>query len=91
MKKPKLIGQMIAWPIELLEFKIMYEPRGPMKAQCLANFVAELITATKAKTLWWKLFVDGYTKGSRAGVILESPDEIILEQSLQFEFKKKNN
>ncbi|KAG4963305.1 hypothetical protein JHK82_039976 [Glycine max] len=30
-------------------------------------------------------------KGSRTGVILESPNEIILEQSLRFKFGTMNN
>lgn len=64
-----------------------------MRAQCLANFIAKLTTTTKTKLLWWKLYVNGSSneKSSEAGVILESSDEEILEQSLRFEFEIMNN
>jgi len=39
LRKPKLIGRMIAWSIELLEFDIQYEPCGPMKTQLMADFL----------------------------------------------------
>lgn len=52
-----------------------------MKAQCLACYIVELIRNTEPKSEWWKLYVDGLfnEKGSGAGVILESVDEVILE------------
>ena len=79
---------MIAQSIELLEFGIKFEPRGQMRAQCLTDFVVELTTTTKAKSLQWKLYIDGASneKGSGAGVILESPVEVILKKSMQFKF-----
>lgn len=93
IKKPKLVGRMTVWSIKLLEFGIKYEPRGPMKAQCLANFVAKLSTKIESKSEWWRLNVDGSSneKKSRTEVILESLDEVILEQSLRFEFETTNN
>nr|KYP60434.1 Retrovirus-related Pol polyprotein from transposon 297 family [Cajanus cajan] len=42
LRKLELAGRTIAWSIELYKFGIRYENRGPLKAQCLANFVAEL-------------------------------------------------
>lgn len=93
LKKPKLVGRMIAWSVELSKFRIKYKPKGPMKAQCLADFVVKLTTTTKVESLWWKLYVDGSSneKVRGARVILASHDEVILEQSLQFEFKTMNN
>lgn len=54
-----------------------------MKTQCLSYFVVMLATTTKAQSLWWKLYLDGSpnTKGIRAGVILESPNGIILVEA----------
>nr|KYP36968.1 Retrovirus-related Pol polyprotein from transposon opus [Cajanus cajan] len=46
LRKPELAGRMIAWSVELSEFGIQYESRGPLKAQCLAGFVAELTPAS---------------------------------------------
>ncbi|MCI73535.1 gag-pol polyprotein, partial [Trifolium medium] len=41
----------------------------------------------------WTLSVDGAfnIKGSGAGVILEGPDGVPIEQSLRFAFKASNN
>ena len=41
----------------------------------------------------WVLFVDGSSnlKGSIAGIILEGPEGIAIEQSLRFDFKASNN
>lgn len=75
------------------KFGIKYESRGPVKAQCLADFVIELSTNTKSESEWWRLYVDGSynRKGSGAGVILESLDEVILKQSLRYEFEIPHN
>lgn len=40
LRKPELARRMVAWSVELSEFGLKYEPRGPMKAHCLADFVA---------------------------------------------------
>jgi len=42
LQKPDLAGQMSSWVIELSEFNIRYEPHGPIKAQCLLDFVNDL-------------------------------------------------
>ena len=58
MKKPELVGQMIAWLVELSKFKIKYKPRGSIEAQCLTDFVIKLIATTEMESLWWTLLVD---------------------------------
>lgn len=46
----------------------------------------------RAQCLWWKLFVDGSSNEKGSGAkILESPNKVILEQSLWFEFETTNN
>nr|KYP70486.1 hypothetical protein KK1_009706 [Cajanus cajan] len=84
---------MIAWSIELSEFGIQYKSRGPLKAQCLADFVAELTPITTKESQAWTLHVDGSSnsKGGGAGIILEGPNQVTLEQSLKFGFKVTNN
>jgi len=42
LKKPDVAGRMVKWAVELSEFDIKYEPRGPMKGQIFADFVVEL-------------------------------------------------
>jgi len=41
----------------------------------------------------WVLFVDGSSKqqGSRAGIILEGPNGLLIEQALRCAFKANNN
>nr|KYP40021.1 Retrovirus-related Pol polyprotein from transposon opus [Cajanus cajan] len=93
LRKPELVGRMIAWSVELSEFGIQYESRGPLKAQCLADFVAELTPTTAEEPQVWTLHVDGSSnsKGGGAGIILEGPNQVTLEQSLKFSFKVTNN
>jgi len=35
---------MVHWAVELFEFDVQYEPRGPIKGQIYANFVVELFS-----------------------------------------------
>jgi len=42
LKKPDIAGRMVKWAVELSEFDIKYEPRGPIKGQIFADFVVEL-------------------------------------------------
>nr|KYP44282.1 Transposon Ty3-I Gag-Pol polyprotein [Cajanus cajan] len=91
--KPELAGRMMAWSVELSQFNITFKLRGPIKAQCLADFVNELDPHGHFEEHWWILHVDGSSngQGSGAGVILEGPKGITLEQSLRFRFKASNN
>ncbi|XP_020230474.1 uncharacterized protein LOC109811211 [Cajanus cajan] len=91
--KPELAGRMMAWSVELSQFDITFKPRGPIKAQCLVDFVNELHPHGHFEEQWWTLHVDGSSnfRGSGAGVILEGPKGIVLEQSLRFRFKASNN
>ena len=41
LQNPELSGQIVKWAIELGEFDIEYVPRTAIKAQALADFVAE--------------------------------------------------
>ena len=93
LRKPDLAGRMAAWAVELSEYEIQYEPRGPIKAQCLADFAAELQHEADITAIWWTLHVDGSSnvRGGGAGIVLEGPNEIVLEQSLRFKFRVSNN
>jgi len=88
--------------MELAENEIVCEPRGPIKAQALADFVAELTVPQvtdeserieKKLDSTWLLSVDGASnlKGSGVGVVLEGPGGVLIEQSLKFSFKASNN
>jgi len=85
------------WVVELSEFDVQYEPRGPIKGQVNADFVVELsqVDAQQEEeaNFRWVLSVDGSSnqQGSGAGVILEGPNELLIEQALRFPFKASNN
>ncbi|XP_068461695.1 uncharacterized protein [Phaseolus vulgaris] len=91
--KPDLAGRMIGWAVELSEFHIEYQPRGAIKSQALADFTAELTPYPTEETPRWTLYVDGSSnsRSSGAGVVLEGPGEIVIEQAMKFEFKTSNN
>jgi len=87
---------MVKWAVELSEFDIKYEPRGPIKGQIFADFVVELSSEAarvEGVDFRWVLSVDGSSnqQGSGVGVILEGPNGVLIEQSLRFAFKASNN
>ncbi|RDX61810.1 Retrovirus-related Pol polyprotein, partial [Mucuna pruriens] len=93
LRKPDLAGRMVAWSVQLSEFDISFEKRGPIRAQALADFITKLTSEQEQAEGEWYLFVDGSSNqaGSGAGAILEGPNGILVEQSLHFYFKASNN
>ena len=92
MQKPDVVGRMAQWAVELSEFDIHYEPRGPIKGQIYADFVVELSLAAthhEGAGFRWVLPIDGSSnqQGRGAGVILEGTDGLLIEQALRFAFK----
>ncbi|XP_025664561.1 uncharacterized protein [Arachis hypogaea] len=83
LQKPDLAGRMLAWSIELSQFQIKFEPRNAIKAQAMADFIAEM-TPGKLTPESWKLHVDDSSNSTYggAGVILENQDGITIEQSV---------
>ncbi|MCI79128.1 hypothetical protein A2U01_0100399, partial [Trifolium medium] len=41
-----MTGRILKWSLELAKFEILYESRKTLKAQVLADFVAEMTTPT---------------------------------------------
>jgi len=96
LKKSDVAGRMVKWAVEFSKFDIKYESRGPIKGQIFADFVVELSSGTVQSAgddFRWVLSVDGSSNqlGSGAGVILEGPNCVLIEQSLRFAFKANNN
>ncbi|XP_022863641.1 uncharacterized protein LOC111383733, partial [Olea europaea var. sylvestris] len=91
------------WAIELGEFDIEFKPRPSIKAQALADFIAELTprprgpgnnSSMSTNLDTWQIFVDGASNssGSGAGVIIISPDkQTEIQCALRFEFEATNN
>ncbi|XP_072060182.1 uncharacterized protein [Arachis hypogaea] len=87
-------GRLIKWAIELSEFDIRYQSRGPIKSQFLADFIVKLtIPSEEDHTKQWTLYMDGSSNngGCGAGIHLEVEDGFILEHSLHLAFKVSNN
>jgi len=94
LSKPDLAGRMVSWSVKLSEYDLQYVPRSSIKSQVLADFVVEFTSpAHNVAPFVWLLSVDGSSnlKGSGAGIILEGPGDVLIEQSLRFEFKASNN
>ncbi|XP_057444888.1 uncharacterized protein LOC130737133 [Lotus japonicus] len=94
LQKPDLSGRLVAWSVELSEYGLQYDKRGKVGAQALTDFVVELTPEVGERvSTQWTLFVDGSSNenGSVAGVTLQGPGELVLEQSLRFQFKASNN
>lgn len=94
LKKPDLEGRMVAWAVELSQFDITYATRNAIKVQVFEGFLIELSPpALEDMIKQWILSVDvsSNLKGSGAGIVLEGSGELILEQSLCFNFQANNN
>ncbi|RDX68866.1 hypothetical protein CR513_52113, partial [Mucuna pruriens] len=77
---------MVGWTIKLSKFDISYERQGLIKPKVLAKEGGE-------PNKEWMLSIDGASnqKGSRAGIVLEGPNGVLVEQSLRFGFRASNN
>ena len=80
MNKLKAAGWLIQWAIELSEFDIRYQPRNAIKAQVLADFIAEFTPSHNDLDMMedvktWVVHVDGSSTLHTGGivVILQSP------------------
>uniref|UniRef100_A0A2N9G1W1 Uncharacterized protein n=1 Tax=Fagus sylvatica TaxID=28930 RepID=A0A2N9G1W1_FAGSY len=98
MNKPDAAGRLIQWSIEMSEFDIDYRPRTAIKAQALADFVAEFTHPLKEdeqpeEGKAWTMNIDGSStkEMSGAGVVLVSPEKDKFEYTLQLRFRATNN
>ena len=87
LHKPDASGRLVKWAIELSEFDIDYKPRAAIRAQVMADFVAEFaepevcldqqdIVTNSSEARVWQMFVDGSSgeQGSGAEIVLECPE-----------------
>jgi len=96
LQNPHVTGRIVRWAVELSEFDVQYEPKGPIKSHVYVDFVVELsseATHQEGADFKWVLSVDGSSnqQGSGVGVILEGPNRFLIEQALRFAFKANNN
>ncbi|XP_021719468.1 uncharacterized protein LOC110687160 [Chenopodium quinoa] len=88
-------GRLTKWAFELTEFSISYQPRAAIKAQALADFLAECSyqeTLDEGKGTWI-VFTDGSAtiNGSGARVVITSLEGRNFKYALKFSFKASNN
>lgn len=87
-------GRLAALAFELSEFDIKYQPRTSIKAQALADFLAECsyqeVLDNTNKT--WEVYTDGSStvNGSGGGVVLVPPLVKTIVYTLKFGFKETN-
>jgi ribonuclease HI len=98
MNKPDVAGRLVQWSIEMSEFDINYRPRTAIKAQALADFIAEFTHPLKEdeqseEDEAWTVNIDGSStkEMSGAGVILVSLEKDKLKYALQLRFRATNN
>ena len=95
MNKPEAVGRMVQWVIELSQFDVEYRPRTAIKAQALADFIAEFTTPEEVncpKELW-TINTDGSSThhGGGASIVITSPENDVLECGVQLKFPITNN
>nr|XP_027063201.1 uncharacterized protein LOC113689657 [Coffea arabica] len=101
--RPEASGRLTKWAVKLGEYDLSYEPRTAIKAQALADFLAELTFtegpestsafAEVSTPFLWILYVDGSSngEGSGAGLLLEGPQGEVCSYALRFGFPATNN
>ena len=98
MNKPDSAERLIQWAIELSEFDIEYRPRQAIKAQALADFIAEFTVAEeelleeKSKENW-EIEIDGSSvKGAGGvGVVFKTLEGHLLKHSVRLQYPTNNN
>uniref|UniRef100_A0A2N9EH15 Uncharacterized protein n=1 Tax=Fagus sylvatica TaxID=28930 RepID=A0A2N9EH15_FAGSY len=82
MNKLDAAGRLVQWSLEMSEFDIDYRPRTAIKAQALADFIAEFTHPLKEdeqskEDEAWTVNIDGSStkEMSGAGVIFVSPEK----------------
>ena len=95
MNKPEAAGRMVQWAIELSQFDIEYCPQTAIKAQALADFIAEFTIPENVDDQegLWMIRTDGSStqKGGGAGIVIISPEKDVLKYGVQLKFPITNN
>uniref|UniRef100_A0A2N9FQ85 Uncharacterized protein n=1 Tax=Fagus sylvatica TaxID=28930 RepID=A0A2N9FQ85_FAGSY len=98
MNKPDAAGRLIQWAVELSEFDIEYHPRQAIKAQALADFIAEF-TVTEDEPSEekpdeeWEIEIDGSSvKGAGGvGIVFKTPEAHLLKHSTRLQLKIRSD
>ena len=97
MNKLEAAGRLIQWAIELSEFDIKYMLRHVIKAQALADFIAEFTSSHKESEVVedknWIIHVDGSSTqhAGGIGVVLQSPEGDKFTYKVRLQYQATNN
>ncbi|XXG78142.1 hypothetical protein AAC387_Pa08g2147 [Persea americana] len=92
LRKADFSGRISKWAVELGQYDISYQPRTTIKAQVLTDFIVEFTPQSSAPTaLDTELGGDRGTERAGAGVVLQSPEGLVIEQAVTLGFKASNN
>ncbi|XP_075660080.1 uncharacterized protein LOC142629911 [Castanea sativa] len=107
MRKSDYTGRVAKWGTKLGAYDIKYMPRTAIKGQVLADFVAEftegqvnhegtmmtVMSVRLENVTPWEVYTDGVSnrKGAGVGVVLISPEKLVIEKSLRLGFPATNN
>ena len=93
MNKLEATGRLIQWAIELSECDIKYQLRNAIKAQTLADFIAEFAPShgdldELEGNRTWVVHVDGSSKlhAGGIGVVLKSPEVDMLKCKVRLHY-----
>ena len=91
MNKIDAAGRLIQWAIELGQFDIECPPQAAIKAQVLADFIAEFTHQPPMEI--WTVQIDGSAtkKVGGAGVVLLPPEGETLRYAVKLQFTATNN
>ena len=98
MNKLEAAGRLIQWVVELSEFDIRYQPRHAVKAQALADFIAEFtpnhdnLDETENNKRW-VVHMDGLSTRHTRGisVVLQSPEGDKMKHKVCLQYQTTNN
>uniref|UniRef100_A0A2N9IAL2 Uncharacterized protein n=1 Tax=Fagus sylvatica TaxID=28930 RepID=A0A2N9IAL2_FAGSY len=98
MNKPDAAGRLIQWTVELSEFDIEYHPRQTIKAQALADFIAEFTVtedepSEEKPDKEWEIEINGSSvKGAGdVGIVFKTPEGHLLKHSTRLQYPTTNN
>ncbi|CAL9018622.1 unnamed protein product, partial [Prunus brigantina] len=94
LQKPETSGKLVKWAIELGEFDIHYKPHPATKGQAVADFISEFTepsTVASSQITIEPTPTSSQIHGCGAGLVLISPDKVVLEYALRFKFHASNN
>ncbi|CAL9024581.1 unnamed protein product [Prunus brigantina] len=100
LHSPDASQQLMKWAIELSQYDLLYRPKTAIKAQTLADFVAEftpsaeeekLVNKKKESSKADETSAEPSQPRDMAGVVIITPDGTLLEQAITLGFPASNN